>query len=109
MRNADPLGHRARVVNILAGATGAAAMRGGAVVVELQGHPHHVIAFVVEKRGRDRGIDPTRHRHDDARVLRPALEIERIEHRVQILSRGAVPRQAIGLRPTETPYLNGSA
>ena len=36
MGNADPFGDRARVVDVLAGATGALAVGGGAMVVELQ-------------------------------------------------------------------------
>ena len=38
VRDAEPRRHLARVVDVLAGAAGAGAMRGGAVVVELQRH-----------------------------------------------------------------------
>ena len=44
MRNADALGDRAGVVDVLAGAAGALAMGRGAMVVELQRHADDVVA-----------------------------------------------------------------
>ena len=53
MGNADALRHRARVVDVLPGATGAGAMRGRAVVVELQGDADDIVALRLEQRRGD--------------------------------------------------------
>ena len=70
----------ARVVDVLAGAAGALAMGGGAVVVKLQGDADHVIALGLEQRGGHRGIDAAGHGDDDTGVLRAAVEIEGVSH-----------------------------
>ena len=80
MRDADALGDRARVVDVLAGAAGALAVRRRAMVVKLQRDADDVVALGLEQRRRDRGIDAARHGDDDARVVRPALDIEPVEH-----------------------------
>ena len=80
MRNADALGDRPRVVDITPGAAGAFAMRGGAVVVKLQGHADHIVALGLEQRSRHRRIDAARHGDNDPRVLRTAFCIEAVEH-----------------------------
>ena len=80
MRNADTLGDGAGVINILAGAAGTLAVAGGAVVVKLQGDADDVIALRLQKRRGDRGIDPTGHGDDDARVLWPAFGVETVQH-----------------------------
>ena len=80
MRNADPLGDRAGVVDVLPGAAGALAMGGGAVVVELQRDADDVVAFGLQQRRRHRRIDAAGHRDDDTGVLRPAGQIEAVEH-----------------------------
>ena len=59
-------------------------MHGGAMVVELQRDADDVVAVVLEERGRHGGIDAARHGDDDARVLRPAFEIEAVEHAVYL-------------------------
>src|SRR5262249_25852148 len=61
--------------------TGALAMDGGAVVVELQRHADDVVAFRLQQRRSHGGIDASRHRDDHTRVLRPAFEVEAVEHR----------------------------
>jgi hypothetical protein len=80
MRNADPLGHAAGVVDVLPRAAGALAVGRRAVVVKLQRDADHVIALVLQQRGRDGGIDAAGHRDDNAGVLRPAGKIEAVEH-----------------------------
>ena len=80
MRDADALRDRARVMDVAAGAAGALAVRGGAVIVELQGHADDVIALGLEQGGGDRGVDAARHGDDDARVLRTAFGVEAVEH-----------------------------
>ena len=80
VRDADALGDRARVVDVLAGAAGALAVGGGAMVVELQGHADDVIALGLEQRRRDRRIDAARHGDDDAGLLRGTFDVEGIEH-----------------------------
>src|SRR5215831_10149804 len=78
--NADALRHRARVIDILAGAAGALAMGRGAMVVELQRDADDVVALGLEQRRRDRGVDATRHGDDHAGILRRAFEVEAVEH-----------------------------
>ena len=80
MRNADALGDGARVVDVLARAAGALAMRRRAVVVELQRDADDVIALGLEQRRGHRGIDAAGHGDDDAGVLRPAVKIEAVAH-----------------------------
>ena len=70
----------ARVVDVLARATGALAMDRGAVVVKLQCHPNHVVALRLEQGGRHRGVDTAGHGDDDTGVFRPAIEIEAVGH-----------------------------
>ena len=81
MRDAQRSGHAARVIDVLAGAAGAFAVDGGAVVVKLQGHADHVIALGLEQRGGHRGIDAAGHGDDDTGVGRAAVEIEAVWHR----------------------------
>ena len=78
--NADALRHRARVVDVLAGAAGALAMGGSAVVVELERDADHVVALGLEQRRGDRGIHASRHGDDDAGVLRASFDIEAVAH-----------------------------
>jgi hypothetical protein len=80
MRNADPVGDRAGVVDVLAGAAGALAVGRSAVVVKLKGHPDHVIALGLEQRRRYRGIDAAGHGDDHAGRLRPAFDVETVAH-----------------------------
>ena len=94
VRNADALRDRAGVVDVLAGAAGALAMGGGAVVVELQRHADDVVALGLQQRRGDRGIDAARHGDDHAGVLRPTFEIEAVEHRAL----------SIGIRRRASPH-----
>ncbi len=78
--NADALRHRAGVVDVLPGAAGALAVGRLAMVVELQGDADDVVALGLEQRRGDRGIDAARHGDHHAGVLRPAFDIEAVEH-----------------------------
>ena len=81
MRKAHFLGHPAGIVDVAAGAAGAFLGQGRAVIVELQGDAHHVIALARQLGGDDRAVDPARHRHDDAGLrggLGKAEGIERL-------------------------------
>ena len=80
MRNADPLGDIAGIVDVLPGAAGALAMGGGAMIVELQRDADDVVTFRLQQRSRHRGIDAAGHGDDDPCVLRTAFEIQTIEH-----------------------------
>ena len=80
VRDADPLGDVAGVVDVLAGAARAPAVGGGAVIVKLQGNADDVVTFGLQQRSRHRGVHAARHRDDDPGVLRTALEIETVEH-----------------------------
>ena len=78
MRYADTLGDAAGVVDVLAGAAGAFAVGGGAVVVKLQGDADHVIALGLEQGSGHRTIDAAGHGDDDTGVLRTGGEVEGI-------------------------------
>ena len=80
MRNADPLGDVAGVVDVAAGAAGALAMGGRAMVVKLQRDPDHVIALGLQQGSRHRGIDAAGHGDHDPRVLRATFEIQIVSH-----------------------------
>ena len=80
MRNADPLGDVAGVVDVLPGAAGALAMGGRAMIVKLQRDADDVIALGLQQRSRHRRIDAARHGDDDPGVLRTAFEIQTVEH-----------------------------
>ena len=58
MRNAEPFGDVARVVDILPGAAGALAVGGGAVVVELQRDADDVVAFALHSAAVDEESTP---------------------------------------------------
>ena len=70
MRNADALGNAARVIDVPTRATRALAVRGGAVVVELQRDADHVVALGLEQRSRHRRIDAARHGDDNPQIGR---------------------------------------
>ena len=80
VRNADPVGHRACVVDVLAGAARALAMRRRPVVVKLERDADDVIALGLQKRGRHRRVDAAGHGDDDAGVLRAPFEVETVTH-----------------------------
>ena len=80
VRDADLRRHHARVVDVLPGAARARPMGRRAVVVELQRHADHVIAFRLEQGCGDRGVDPARHGDNHAGVLRSAFDIETVAH-----------------------------
>ena len=64
MRDAEALGHAARIVDVLAGAAGAL-LPGGTGIVELQRDADDVIALALQKRSRHRRIHAARHGGDD--------------------------------------------
>ena len=80
MRDADPLGDIAGVVDVLPGAAGALAMGGRAMIVELQRDADDVIALGLQQRSRHRQVDAARHGDDDPGVLWAALQVQTVEH-----------------------------
>ena len=66
MRNADPVGDRAGVVDVLAGAAGALALRGRTVVVKLQGDADDLMARLRKQRRRDGTVHAAGHGDDHA-------------------------------------------
>ena len=80
VRDAERVGHPARVVNVLAGAAGSLAMGRGAVVVELERDAHDLVALLREKGRHHGGVDAARHRDHHARAGRRLRQIEGIEH-----------------------------
>ena len=75
---AEPVGDLAGIGNILAGAAGAGLARGDALVIELQGDAHDVVALLLQERRRDRQIDAARHRDHHAGVAGRLVDIEGI-------------------------------
>ena len=78
VRDGEPVGDLAGIGNILAGAAGAGLARGDALVVELQGDAHDVVALLLQERRRDRRIDAARHGDHHAGVARRLVDIEGI-------------------------------
>src|ERR1700748_1981911 len=91
MRNADPFGDIARVVNVLAGAAGALAMGRRAMIVKLQGDADDVVTLRLQQESRGRGVDTARHGDDDPGVLRPAFEIETVAYGFVVDGGGCFP------------------
>jgi len=69
VRDADGVGGRARIVDVLAGAAGALLLNRRTVVVELQGDAHHVVAGAGQQGGGHGGVYAARHGGDHARAL----------------------------------------
>jgi hypothetical protein len=80
MRDADPLGDIARIVDVLPGAAGALAMGSRPMIVKLQRDADDVVPFGLQQRGRHRGIDAAGHGDNDPGVLRAAFKIQTVEH-----------------------------
>ena len=53
MRDAERFANAACIVDILAGAAGAGAMNGGAMIVKLQRDAEHIVTLLFEKAGDD--------------------------------------------------------
>jgi hypothetical protein len=80
MRNADPLGDIARVMDVLPGAAGALTMGGGAMIVKLQRDADDVVALGFQQGSRRRRIDAAGHGDHDPGVLWTPFEIQTVEH-----------------------------
>ena len=79
MRNAEARRDLAGVVDVLACAARAGAMRRLAVVVKLQGHADDVIALRLQERGDHGRVDAAGHGDDDARIGRRLGQVERVQ------------------------------
>ena len=94
MRDGEPLGDLAGILDVLAGAAGTGFADRNTVIVELQRHAHHVIALLLEERCRDRRIDAARHGNHHAGVARRLVDIEGIPgHGGAYIGRAATARQ----------------
>jgi len=98
MRDADPFGHVARVVNVLAGTAGALAMRRRAVIVKLQRDPDDIVTFGFQQRSRRRGVDAAGHGDHDSRIFGTAFKVETVEHCLHIIDRTADAIHAFRMR-----------
>ena len=78
MGNAELLGNRARVADVLACAARARAMHRRAVVVKLQRDADDVVALFLHQSCDDGGIDAAGHGDDDPRVFGALVEIETV-------------------------------
>ena len=101
MRDAHLIGDIARIMDVLARAAGALLLDGGAVIIELQRDPDHVIALIGQHGGDDRAVDPARHGGHDTGFRWGLCKAKRIElarwgaHKVShlILQRVQGPQQ----------------
>ncbi len=80
MRNAELLRDPARVLNVLAGAAGALAPDGGAVIVELERDADDLVPRASAERRHNRRVDAARHGDHDA-AARAALR-QIVRHRI---------------------------
>ena len=94
MRDAERLGDAAGIVDVLAGAARAGAMRRRAMIVELQRDADDVIALALQQAGDDGGIDAARHRDDDAGVFGPSGKIRLFIGLLFRIVHGALSRPA---------------
>ena len=76
MGDAEPVGDRLRVVNVLPGAAGARAAHRLAMIVELQRDADHLRAGARGERGHDRAVDAAGHGDDDPGIARGAAELK---------------------------------
>src|SRR3546814_8231696 len=74
VREAQPVGDRARVADVLPGAARPDTLRLGAMIIELQRHPDHLGARARRERRDDARIDTARHGDDDSPVLQRRSE-----------------------------------
>ena len=96
MRDADPVGDVARVVDVLARTAGPLLLRRRPVVVELQRDADHVVAGFLEQGRRHRRIHAARHRDDDACTRRQVhLETGGAHASSPICQKAASSRQAV--------------
>ncbi len=100
MREAQPVGHRPRVANIVAGAARALASVGGAVVIELQRDADHLGPAVRGQRGDDRAVDPAGHGDDDPAVAGGARQVEQRGRALETIGGG---HGAAALTPLAAP------
>ena len=91
MRDAEPSGDGARVVNIGTGTARPLGLDGDAVIIKLQGDPHDLVSLLMKQGCRDGTVDTAGHRDDDARVGRRLGKTERID-------RGVTRRVAVAWR-----------
>ena len=101
VRNAEPGGDVARVVDVLAGAAGALAMGRRAVVVELHRHADDVVALAASSAATTVELTPPGHRHDDAGVRGRLGEAQAVESIARDLSKGC--REHSDLVPAKLP------
>ena len=99
VRDGEPLGDLAGVLDVLAGAAGAGLADGDAMVIELQGDAHDVVALLLQQRRRDRRIDAARHRDHHAGVAGRLVDTEGIPgHGGAYIGRAAQARQTASSR-----------
>ncbi len=77
MGNPHALSRRAGVVDVLAGAAGALLLNDRAMIIELQGHAHDIVAGPMKQGGRYRGVDSARHRRQHPRSGRKSDGLNR--------------------------------
>jgi hypothetical protein len=87
VRNAERLADATRIVDILAGAAGAGAVDGSAMVVELQRNTENVIALALEKASHNGAVDAAGHGDDNACIFRLLVKIQCVHGVLPILKR----------------------
>ena len=81
MGDAEAVGDGLGIVNVLAGAARARALRGLALIVELERDPDHLRAGARGECGRDRTVDAARHGDDDPGAACRAAKLKINLHR----------------------------
>src|SRR5690606_31342658 len=85
MSDAEGLGDPPCIVDVLAGAAGAGAVGGSAMIVKLERNANDLVPFSRENP-RDNGrVYAARHRDDDARVLRTSWKVKAVHDHVSVL------------------------
>ena len=76
MRDAEPIGDRARVADVAPRAAASRAADGGAMIVELERDADRLGAAARGERGHHRAVDAARHGDDDAAAGKIGAQLE---------------------------------
>ena len=82
MRDAEPSGDGARIVDIGTGTARPLGLDGDSVIIKLQSDPHHLVSLLMKQGCRDGTVYATGHRDDDPCVGRRLGKTERIDRGV---------------------------
>ena len=101
VRNAEPVGDAAGVIDILTGTTGTGSTDRRAMVVKLKCDANDIVSLALQQSCDDRGIDATRHGHDNARVGGCTRQHQAVETALIFMAR--IGRTGCGRRKLHNP------